>query len=1098
MTRFHALAVLVSVTVGLVACGDSGTDGGSNLFEVMHDESTSKLHVIVHPELGANTLHVRVRQGPVGALDCATMVGDMAQIDGAPVEVAGGGEGFEGPEVAQTIYDQQNPYGADWFEVDDHGVPLKGEADVHAIEATFYTIDICLMNGTEVVRGAEMDINRALDVAGTGKFDGYGDADERIVSVSAYAQACVSQMGEIPFFPEIAEGDYETFSCLDATAIPMTVTPESPVSCGADSDCTGVSERCTDEICVAYPEVSAQTCDNPQYIYSSCEPNAVTGRTNGPRVTNATNEQGTEWVLLCRKANAAEGEYNDIAMLGHNPYTGVTCFFQNALYSRRDGLHVPHPADTVDSPQSPQQTSSLWSGIQGGLGQGIQCVSCHDADPIVHTPWIDGAKDERGDPILPKMGIRDGFVQGFNEAPYSLVDLEGQGWTMPKHLVSEEAAACTKCHRMGNGRWARGWLERMEGQDTRWNDLHTEHGLQFEHLYWMPPEMEGIDEATWSETEFGKALDFIQSCAIYPPTFAAGGSLPAEEVSAACEWVDLPTEQQVYVGDPVTTDLQGKDLALAALKALGSNVVDPNDPLCTGEDGSCATRRCSECHSVGQGGLKHWRKLSATANTTCKLNSPIEGMDRGTALEIVTCMRSLPEDDTSVFAADKMGMKATGVRFGYFRQLFQLAYDDDAWLPEYIRFKSRVGMPKGTYAAFSEMEYAIVQKWFNEGLPHAEELIVSPPAPTECVEHYDTAFIAQHIEAMAYEGWGAINKESGLAMYGCETVTETIDCLSDKADRTAAWGNGVGTLREVIKLAFTTSFWTRSSADGRFIGNGGGSIGGSTLTDMKLNRDVSIKASFDPGFFPDNSGFIFQGGGTMICNQSVLESGETITKTTVGCMLGTGINLYQHLARGPNGGDYFIINSQFTSDAGRNSTRDPVAHFDVGSTMKFSPMINDGQNYVQLSATVVDSPFEGDSVLSPSSSLVISRQSGGPDGSSLGYIVRNVEKEKFEGNYKITLGDPVVQICESGAKANISFDERFMVTHHYENGTSNILLWDLLTQQKYQITNMVAGAKALFPHFRSDGWFYFLVRADNEEYIVASDFAVELAEADSN
>ncbi|MDP6946093.1 MAG: hypothetical protein QF464_18230, partial [Myxococcota bacterium] len=104
----------------------------------------------------------------------------------------------------------------------------------------------------------------------------------------------------------------------------------------------------------------------------------------------------------------------------------------------------------------------------------------------------------------------------------------------------------------------------------------------------------------------------------------------------------------------------------------------------------------------------------------------------------------------------------------------------------------------------------------------------------------------------------------------------------------------------------------------------------------------------------------------------------------------------------------------------------------------------------------------------------------------------------FEDNYKVTLSDPVVQVCESGAKANISFDERFFVTHHYENGTSNIYLWDLITQQDYQITDMASGAKALFPHFRSDGWFYFLVREDNEEYVVASDFAVELAKSAGN
>jgi hypothetical protein len=1103
--------VIASVIAALTACGDTGDGAGdssnpglfgeatydSPLFEVVHDALSDTLQVIVHPGLSADkSLHVRVRQGPVGVLECDQMLGQLERIDGAYVAVTGDGDRFEGPTVPQSVFDMQSPYDSSWLEYDEHtGMPLKGALDVAAIEATFYTIDICLMKGDEVVRGAEMDILRALDVAGTGKFDGYGDANERIASASAYAQACVSQMGEIPFFPEISEGDYETYSCLDSTPIPTTVTPANPVSCGSDSDC-GASERCTDEICVGYPESWSQTCDNPQYIYSSCEPNAVDGRSNGPRVANRTNEQGTEWVLLCRKAMPNEGGYNDIAMLGHNPYTGVTCFFQNALYSRTDGLHVPHPADTVDSPQSPQQTTSMWSGIQGGLGSGIQCVACHDADPIIHTPWIDGAKDERGDPVLPKMGIRDGFVQGFNEGPYSLVNLEGQGWTMPKHLVSEEAAACTKCHRIGDGRWAQRWLSRMEGQDTRWNDLHTERGLKFEHLYWMPPEMEGIDEATWPETEFGKALDFIQSCAPPSTTFAAGGTLPVEEVAEACEWVDLPTEQQAYVGEPVTTDLQGKDLAMAALKALGSNVLDPNDPLCTGEDGSCETRRCSECHSVGQGGLKHWRKLSATANTTCKLSVPIEGMDRSTALEIVNCMRSHPEDPTSVFAADKMGIKATGVRFGYFRQLFQLAYDEDTWLPEYIRFKSRVGMPKGTYAAFSEMEYAIVQKWFDGGLQHVEELIVSPPAPTECVDYYDTEFLTSHANEMAYEGWAALNKEAGIAMYGCETATETINCFDNEAqwpDKTAEWGNGIGTLRQLTKLAFSSSFWTRSSADGRFVGNGGGVIRGSTITDLKLNRDISVKASFDPGFFPDNSGFIFQGGGTKICNQSVLEPGEQITKDTVGCMKGTGINLYQHLARGLNGGDYFIINSQFTSDAGLNSNKDPVAHFDARSSMKFSPMINDGQNYVQLSATVVDSPFEGDSVLSPSANLVISRQSGGPNGAPLGYIIRKVEKEKFEGNYKITLSDPVAQVCESGAKANFSFDERFFVTHHYENGTSNIYLWDLITQEKYVITNMAAGDKALFPHFRSDGWFYFLVWVGEEEYVVASDFAVELA-----
>ena len=69
------------------------------------------------------------------------------------------------------------------------------------------------------------------------------------------------------------------------------------------------------------------------------------------------------------------------------------------------------------------------------------------------------------------------------------------------------------------------------------------------------------------------------------------------------------------------------------------------------------------------------------------------------------------------------------------------------------------------------------------------------------------------------------------------------------------------------------------------------------------------------------------------------------------------------------------------------------------------------------------------------------------------------------------------------------------MTHHYADGKSNIFLVDLLnpSAQPIQVTNMPEGGKALFPHFRSDGWFYFLVRHDGKEYVVASDLAVQLA-----
>ena len=181
-----------------------------------------------------------------------------------------------------------------------------------------------------------------------------------------------------------------------------------------------------------------------------------------------------------------------------------------------------------------------------------------------------------------------------------------------------------------------------------------------------------------------------------------------------------------------------------------------------------------------------------------------------TALEIVNCMRATPEDGSSVFAAEKMGIMTAGARFGYFRQLFQLAYDEDSWLREYILFKSRVNMPKGTYSAFSEMEYAVVEKWFDNGLPHIEQLLISQPPPPPCPTFEDSEWsstaLAAFIDEMKYEGWGAANKEAGIAMYGCENSTSTVDCFKGATDYTETWGNGVGSLKEVLKLSFKTSF----------------------------------------------------------------------------------------------------------------------------------------------------------------------------------------------------------------------------------------------------------------------------------------------------
>ena len=151
-------------------------------------------------------------------------------------------------------------------------------------------------------------------------------------------------------------------------------------------------------------------------------------------------------MLLCRKSigGLTSSKFNDIAMIGHNPFTGKTCFFQNALYSKTDGAHVPHPADK-------EKSETLWSGVHGGLGSGIECAHCHDADPFIHSPWIDGANDAQGKPIVPKMGVDPDFALGYNDTPYAIVNLHGQDWTMEKQLVSARGGGVHQVpsHRLG-------------------------------------------------------------------------------------------------------------------------------------------------------------------------------------------------------------------------------------------------------------------------------------------------------------------------------------------------------------------------------------------------------------------------------------------------------------------------------------------------------------------------------------------------------------------------------------------------------------------------------------------------------------------------
>ncbi len=1158
------VAILASLTLGVTACDEE--------LQVtpLYNHANSRIVIELNQSVDG-AIYTRARRGSFGTLDCAQLVNEVESIS------ANEGRN-DGPIVDQDL---TKP-----FYQGDQWLNPTPEMIEQAKKGTDSIIDVCIMDGSEVIFSQERDLFAAWDKARSKGIGGKADdpsGEQRLNSPEAYAERCVDQLGEIPFFEKLGEGDYGTYNCLDSTPIPMTVTADNGT--------------------VNAPQMGNESkCDNPQYIYSLCE--------SGPRVATRINEQGTRWVLLCRKSVAESGtggsysssKFNDIAMIGTNPFTGKTCFFQNALYQKTDGAHVPHPGDKVKS-------SNLWAGVHGGLGSGIECASCHDADAFIHSPWIDGAKDQNGRPVIPKMGIDPDFAIGANDTPYALVNRKGQGWTMPKHITGDAANACTKCHRMGDGRWADQWLTRLEGTDTAWNNITTNHGLKPENKYWMPTDHVFASQEEWDASEQKKALDFIQACNTNPS-------------GAGCDWKPVPetlggADAGGRLRNPV--NLSDDELAKQATTLLGMNK-------------NALKNNCTDCHVGNIATLEDWKEKTDHAVMTAfrdadaqgeavnstsagirvennefkevgeyevAAGSQIEisiagtgdidlyvrrgaevsqtqydcrpfaqtstekcdktifnaagpatfyvglfGSDDGTvkvttkyvkplanampAKDRVAQFRLDPDQDDSPFNPGKLGIYAAGSHLGWFQDVFKQAYPDgqdgnnaDTWALEYGKFKNRVSMPKGNHPRFTQPEFDIIAEWFARGIPRASIYLPADTGPTSCTQSVKPE-MSTHVNAMATSGWGAVNRQANINMFGCAAgTTDPKQCLQSSPNATSKpYANGwtkVGTLRVIRELAFNTFYWMRSSADGRFVANGSRSGGdGAVISDLQTNKDMNVDAAYDPGFFPDNRGWMFQGTpiGAAFCKMSLLTSNpDSINFSESACSSVGTVSLYQHLGAGLAGADYFAVNSQFTSDnPSAGETGDPAAAFGADAEMKFTPMVFDGAHYVGKPEVRVKVPYEGDTVLSPSTKLVISRI--GNASGHLGYVVRKLNTVPNGQSYTITTTE-VGRYCTQGAKPSISFDEKYFVTHHYiteadyadlgyssandpafrtllEKGTANIILVNMLTGARTRVTTMQAGQFALFPHFRSDGWFYFLVRDTNsgKEYAVASDAAL--------
>ena len=550
------------------------TEGKDLGMKVTYDHAAKLVLVSFDKELAdGQALYLSVRRGNVSdeswrALDCQAVAGSPAKrledesVLGAPLHATHGARAvfalpLEDESLLVPAYRDENlPAGQSWA----HGslTPEK-QAVIDAGVDSF--VDVCVTAEEQPLMRQQVDLFLALDLSNPHlvrdamAMDAAGDmagqdADEfdhnqaRATSAQKYGELCVAALGEIPFFGNKHEVGtdpvtgrptygYDTFDCRDAVHIPVTVT--STDGSGVES----FSAPTWDEESGG----SGKACDKRQYIYPLCE--------QGPRVISAKNEEGTHWVLLCRKGrgqtpklvqdgvdekgnpvwkdSASRDElsthYNDVAMLGHNPRTGRTCFFQNALYSKHDGSAVPHPADI-------EKSTNLWSGVHGAQG-GINCNNCHDSDPFILSPWISGAKrgpgykyasldpagSKKGTSVVPMMGVHPDFALRDPSTPYTLVNYVAQGWKHERQLVGEEVKGCNQCHRIGAGNTLRTWAVRTVGGDESYNSMLTEaYKVDWRRSHYMPfdPNPNNPDPlpsaAEWEGSPFAKAIAHIEAC----------------------------------------------------------------------------------------------------------------------------------------------------------------------------------------------------------------------------------------------------------------------------------------------------------------------------------------------------------------------------------------------------------------------------------------------------------------------------------------------------------------------------------------------------------------------------------------------------------
>ena len=252
-------------------------------------------------------------------------------------------------------------------------------------------------------------------------------------------------------------------------------------------------------------------CANPSLLTGSCR--------QGSKLGHLTHDDVSVYWICRDPYLEVDGRvlYHDMAVIGHNARTGATCFWDDV----DDVVHEDDapPLDLAEASEQERARSIEWFGYSDGSN----CITCHDHDPFIYTPYL---QSTTWSSIAADKG------------PYHAVDLDGSARpTDVAHLVSAPAAPCTSCHRLGSNETCSFFAPdtlgdlKINAHESEVHDATDPNSPHWRLAYWMPGGTHAFDDfAQWDAT-YGEAREHILRCCENPGVDGDG-----------CEWAPVPAE----------------------------------------------------------------------------------------------------------------------------------------------------------------------------------------------------------------------------------------------------------------------------------------------------------------------------------------------------------------------------------------------------------------------------------------------------------------------------------------------------------------------------------------------------------------------------